>query len=288
MKAFLTAATTLLIFSALSRGAEIVELVLRPAQESGQFTPTRFSLGPEGEIFVLDRAQSQLCRFSPVDGSLLWSIDGSEGGEAFVDPVHLSRGDGFFVYLTDRGRRKVWRIDYRGEIRGSLDLPFAADPVFFEPAAGRQFVMYDRAAALAHLLDDSGRSLFSFPPGGVGNAGEPLDLTVSRDGRLLYVLRAGDGGVSVTDIFGRSARRPDLDGLDSEPLRLVAGGGLDDGFAVLTRKGTLYRALGGQTPAVRDLSPTVAIDLTVGPEGRLYLLADNPPRIIIVDQERNH
>jgi len=181
---------------------------IAPIPKGGDFSPTRLSLGMDGAIFVLDRAHAQVYRFSPEDGSQIWRIDGTEGGEAFVDPVYLSRGDGFYLYLTDRGSRKVWRIDYRGEIRGSLDLPFAMDPMFFELAAGRQMVLYDRTTALVHLLDDSGRSLFSFTPGGGGKAAEPVDFAVTLDGRSLFILWPGNGGVSSSDLFGRKSFDP--------------------------------------------------------------------------------
>ena len=59
--------------------------------------PERLSVGPGGEIFILDRAQAVLARFSAETGSLLWQIDGSESGQPFLDPSYISRPDGFFI-----------------------------------------------------------------------------------------------------------------------------------------------------------------------------------------------
>jgi len=59
--------------------------------------PERLSIGRGGEIFILDRARAVLARFSAETGGLLWQIDGSESGEPFLDPVYLSRPDGFFI-----------------------------------------------------------------------------------------------------------------------------------------------------------------------------------------------
>ena len=73
--------------------------------------PERLAVGPGGEIFILDRARAVLTRILPETGKLLWQIDGSESGQPFVDPAYLSRPDGFFIYLTDRGSRRIWRID---------------------------------------------------------------------------------------------------------------------------------------------------------------------------------
>lgn len=263
--------------------AESTELVLSPAGGKEDFSPFRLSVGPGGEIFVLDRVHARLHRFSPQDGREMWRADGTEGGEAFLDPAYLSRPDGFFIYLTDRGSRKVWRIDYRGEIRGSLDLPFAADPVFFELAAGHRFVLYDRAGGLVHLLDDSGRSLFSFQPGGPGNAAEPVDMTLDEAGEKIYFLWPG-GEVNMADLSGRTISRQELTLQPGEnPTRLIVIGQMP---VALSSDGRRYLNpdsinLGGSEDAPGDLC-----DIFAGPEKRLYNLQDNPPRLVISVKER--
>ena len=184
--------------------------------------PYCLSVGGRGELFILDRGSALLYRISPADGAVLWRIDGSESGEPFLDPASLSRPDGFFINLTDRGSRKVWRIDYRGEVRGSLDLSFAADPVMLELTGGSQMVLYDRAASRLYLLDDSGRPLWSFPAGAGRNTAEPRDMSVSADGGTLYLLWADPPGITAVNLFGRNSSEIPLELTGARPAFLAA------------------------------------------------------------------
>ncbi|MFH1070937.1 MAG: hypothetical protein V1794_15065, partial [Candidatus Glassbacteria bacterium] len=116
IRLLMTAISILLpVHSSLSAAAFAVigKVVLETGSTSG---PWRLSVGPEGAVFVLDRGTAQLYRVDPASGKAIWRTDGSESGEPFVDPVWISRPDGFFIFLTDRGLRRVWKIDYRGEL----------------------------------------------------------------------------------------------------------------------------------------------------------------------------
>jgi len=262
------------------------ELPLLPSGGVESFTPWRLAVGGGGEVFVLDRAHARLHRFSPQDGRELWRTDGTEGGEAFIDPSFLSRPDGFYIYLTDRGSRKVWRIDYRGEIRGSLELPFAADPVFFDLAAGRQFVLYDRASGLVHLLDDSGRSLFSFQPGGPGVASEPLDMALDAEGKQVFFLWPGNGGVSATSLTGQKLRAANTDfpSIEGGPQHLVLAGREP---IVLDRDGGLrFSPAAGVWWGPGDSPDPDRRDICFVPGVGLCILQDNPPRLVISVKER--
>ncbi len=261
------------------------ELPLLPSGGVESFTPWRLAVGGGGEVFVLDRVHARLHRFSPQDGRELWHTDGTESGEAFIDPSFLSRPDGFYLYLTDRGSRKVWRIDYRGEIRGSLELPFAADPVFFDLAAGRQFVLYDRASGLVHLLDDSGRSLFSFQPGGPGVAAEPLDMALDAEGKWVFFLWPGSGGISSNSLSGQKAAALSFTGEHAEPQRLWI---IDSFPLILTRDGEVYTSINWASlmGPVKASSDANLRDIRPLPGGGRLQLLDNPPRLVISVKER--
>ena len=170
--------------------------------------PDRFILLSERDAVILDREMARLVCVDLGTGEEKWRVDGSESGEAFIDPVVLSRSDGFYFYLTDYGSRKVWRVDVDGDIRGQLDLSMAVDPLFFELARGGEFLLYDRADGTVHLLDDSAQPLWSFDSGVGGGVGEPLDFACSKAGDTIYLLRKAKSGlsVSVIDIFGKRAR----------------------------------------------------------------------------------
>ncbi|OGG05138.1 MAG: hypothetical protein A3F83_07635 [Candidatus Glassbacteria bacterium RIFCSPLOWO2_12_FULL_58_11] len=196
-----------------------------PLQLNGQRGfggPYHLSVGLRGELFVLDRGSALLYRISPADGAVMWRIDGSESGQPFIDPASLSRPDGFFINLTDRGSRKIWRIYYRGEVRGSLDLSFAADPVMLELTGGSQMVLYDRASSKLYLLDDSGRPLWSFPVGAGRNTAEPRDMSVSADGGTLYLLWADPPGITTVNLFGRNSSEIPLELPEARPALLAA------------------------------------------------------------------
>ncbi len=253
--------------------------------------PERLSIGSGSEIFILDRARALLIRVCPETGRALWEIDGTESGQPFVDPVYLSRPDGFFIYLTDRGSRRIWRVDYRGEVRGSIDLPFAADPVMLELVAGSQMAVFDRATAQVHLLDDSGRPLWSFAAGGGRKAAEPEDIAVSADGTRLYLLWPQGGGITAVDIFGRTAHEITCGVRDFIPRRIAAVAAADrTEWLCLTdrlRRVILLDSAGGavreQTPGI---SPVLDIGSAVSRPGVIYLLAGVPPELMVIDLEK--
>jgi len=263
--------------SAHSKGDSQPKLVLQIEEQESFGGPYSLSVGSSGELFLLDRGQATLYRISPLTGEVIWRIDGSESGEAFIDPAYLSRPDGFFIYLTDRGSRKVWRIDYRGELRGSIDLAFAVDPVFLELISGRQMVVYDRASSLIHLLDDSGRALWSFPPGGGRTTQEPADIAVSPAGRTLYILWRDEPQITEVDIFGRtfSTIQMELPGFSPSVLAFVAVGREAGMLWLADREGVIMGVdpLDGQLKQ-RLEKFEVIWDIAAAPElaGVLYLL----------------
>ncbi|MBW7996842.1 MAG: hypothetical protein FVQ81_09825 [Candidatus Glassbacteria bacterium] len=232
------------------------------------------SAGDDGSLFVLDRGQALLGRIDPSTGRTLWKIDGSETGQTFIDPAWLSRPDGFYVYLTDRGTRRVWRVDYRGELRGAIELSFAVDPVILELAAGGQFVVYDRASGLIHLLDDSGQPLWSFPPGEGRTSAEPLRIALGPSGQRLYLLWRDTPHLTVVTLFGRRSRSVSVDpGLPGEVIAMAAAGSGDNTvLALLTSAGGLFRLdawTGGLTEM--DASIPEPVDICGGSRGFFVL-----------------
>ncbi|MBN2288418.1 MAG: PQQ-binding-like beta-propeller repeat protein [Candidatus Glassbacteria bacterium] len=252
--------------------------------------PERLSVGPGGEVFILDRTNAVLSRVSPETGKALWQIDGSESGRPFVDPAFLSRGDGFFVYLTDRGSRRIWRIDYRGELRGSIDLPFAEDPVLLELVAGSQLAVYDRSTARVHLLDDSGRPLWSFAAGGGRRAAEPVDIAVSADEARLYLLWPGGKSLTEVDIFGRTAREIGLEFENFTPARVTAAAAGGSEWLCLTDRRSRLLMLETATRAWSELqtglSPVWDICAPASRPGTVYLLAGSPAVLKAIDLEQ--
>jgi PQQ-like domain len=253
--------------------------------------PERLTVGPGGEIFILDRTLAVLARVCPETGKPLWRIDGSESGRTFLDPSYLSHADGFFIYLTDRGSRLIWRIDYRGEVRGSIDLSFADDPLLLELVAGNQMAVYDRATAEVHLLDDSGRRLWSFAAGTGRRSGEPQDIAVSADGSRLYILWSGGGGVTAVDIFGRAAHELGFRVESFTPRRIatVAMSDRNEWLCLTDRRQRLV-LLETTTGAVQEAAPVPSpvwdISASDGKPGVIYLLAGSPPALVEIDLER--
>ncbi|MEA2064354.1 MAG: PQQ-binding-like beta-propeller repeat protein [Gemmatimonadota bacterium] len=276
-----------------SSDTELRPLVLDAEGAEESFEPERLSLGPGGEVFILDRRQAVLMRIDPENGRRLWQIDGSESGSPFVDPAYISRTDGFFIYLTDRGTRKVWRIDYRGELRGTLDLPFATDPVLLELVAGRQLAVYDRAASRVFLLDDSGRLLWDFAPGGGRRSGEPLDIAVSMDGKQMYLLWPGGGQITAVDIFGRTASDLSLELKDFTPRRIeTVPATRGRQWLCLTDRDDRLVLIESTTRAVRELKGpglTRVWDIVSAGRsalGKIFALDGSPPRLVEIDLEK--
>ena len=246
-----------------------------------------FSRGEGGDLFVLAHESASLLRIDPTAGRVLWRIDGSEVGEAFIDPAWLSRPDGFFVYLTDRGTRKVWRVDYRGELRGAVDLPFAADPLLLELAAGGQMVLYDRASALIHLLDDSGQSLWSFPPGEGRTSAEPSAITLGPLGQRLFFLWNEQPRLTVVNLFGRGGRRVQLDGAPQDkPLAIAAAGGSELPVLALIGSDNIIYRLDIWTGKVEKLADYIENPIDIrGDRSGFSVLSGEGPAVYRIELE---
>ena len=275
----------------VASGAEI-ESRLRVQISERDFPggPYCLAVGADSAVFVLDRGRAVLHRISPETGDVIWRIDGSESGELFIDPAYISRPDGFFIYLTDRGSRKVWRIDYRGELRGSIDLSFATDPVLLELASGNQMILYDRAISTIHLLDDSGRPLWSFPTGAGRKTGEPVDLCVSPDGSKLYLLWPDPLAVTSFNIYGRTSSSLPLPS-DSISPSLLAAAALAGGSEALCLAETggavlVLDPLSGSTGKLYATDEKIW-DIRAAPDefGVLYLLAGKEVVLIKIKLE---
>ncbi len=237
------------------------------------------SRGDRGELFVLVRDEARLLRIDPSSGQVLWQIDGSEAGEAFIDPAWISRPDGFFVYLTDRGTRKVWRVDYRGELRGAVDLSFASDPRLLELSAGGQMIVYDRASGLVHLLDDSGQPLWNFPPGEGRTSAEPSAICVGPGGQRLFLLWSEQPRLTVVSLSGRGRRRVNLD--QALPDKLLAAAAAGDSertvLAAIGSDGVIYR-LDVWSGKVEKLATVInnPLDIRGGTTGFSVLSGEGP------------
>ena len=275
----------------VASGAEI-ESRLRVQISERDFPggPYCLAVGADSAVFVLDRGRAVLHRISPETGDVIWRIDGSESGELFIDPAYISRPDGFFIYLTDRGSRKVWRIDYRGELRGSIDLSFATDPVLLELTSGSQMVLYDSAISTMHLLDDSGRPLWSFPTGAGRKTGEPVDLCVSPDGSKLYLLWPDPLAVTSFNIYGRTSSSLPLTSESISP-RLLAAAALAGGSEALclAESGGAVLVLDPLSGSTGKLNVTdeKIWDIRAAPDepGVLYLLAGKEVVLIKIKLE---
>jgi len=73
-----------------------------------------------------------------------------------------------------------------------------------------------------HLLDDSGRPLWSFAAGGGRTAAEPEDIAVSADGTKLYLLWPEGSQITAVDIFGRTVHELSFAVQDFIPRRIAA------------------------------------------------------------------
>jgi len=288
---YCTVIFALFLAAAAASGAGIESrLNLELGEEGFPGGPYCLAVGADGALFVLDRGRALLYRISPETGATIWRIDGSEGGEPFIDPAYISRPDGFFIYLTDRGSRKVWRIDYRGEIRGNIDLAFAADPLLLDLASGNQMVLYDRAASVIHLLDDSGSPLWSFPTGAGRKTGEPADLCLSPDGRRLHLLWSDPPAVASFNIYGRTSSSLPLPVENFSPLLLAAAAPAGGGelLCLADRSGAVLMLdpLSGSVEKLPAIGEKIW-DIRAAPDqpGTLYMLAGTQVALVKIKLE---
>ncbi|MFW5748297.1 MAG: hypothetical protein ACOCYT_01655, partial [Chloroflexota bacterium] len=171
---------------------------------------TGIDVGPDGVLYVLDRLVSNprsqggvLWRFRPGESpESFGAIDDEQG---FVSPNDVVVAPDGTVYVTDRGRREVWRFDPDGT--ASLFWSLAEDDPDYENVLLTGLV-YD-ADGDALLVTDSGlNSIYRITPDGAGERiylHNPADALPVFDGLAigpddtLYIGALEAGVVAIRD-----------------------------------------------------------------------------------------
>jgi len=160
-----------------------------------------------------------------------------------------------------------------------------------ELVTGSQLAVFDRASARVHILDDSGRPLWSFAAGGGRKAAEPTDIAVSADGARLYLLWPEGQGITVADIFGRTASELSFSLENFLPARIAAAATADGAeWLCLTDRRSRLILLEIATQELREpaggLTRIWDIRSAGGRPGVIYLLAGRPPALAVINLEK--
>ncbi len=169
-------------------------------EKNSLLTPEFIDVDREGNIYIVDSHNGKLEKVN-AGGDVVWRVDGSEwGGDGFLHPGSISVADGFDLYLLDIGRRKIFRLNERGEVLGVVSGEGLSDPKAIALTESGKLVVYDGLAAEISVFSTSGDLLWSFKPVGF-RARNRVGLVVRNEEELCLWTR-GSGRIRIYHFMG--------------------------------------------------------------------------------------
>ncbi|MBI5214511.1 MAG: NHL repeat-containing protein [Ignavibacteriae bacterium] len=189
-----------LIFSQKQSGGE--NLFERKFQDAVAST-----VDPSGNIFVLDKGTSEVCKFSP-EGKLIHKIGGQGwSNDSFDEPSDIFTSNGLDIYVADYGNHRIQRFDRNLNYVSTLSLRDEENQNrrFGYPASvavdrfGALYIIDGENIRIIKLKGDEVERTFGGIDAGKGRLQNPRKMRISDDDKV-YVL---DGNaIVVFDIFG--------------------------------------------------------------------------------------
>ncbi|MCY2961165.1 MAG: NHL repeat-containing protein [Planctomycetota bacterium] len=122
--------------------------------------PTALELGPDGSLYVADRANARVLVFGADMGFLRVLGEAGTGPGRLLEPASIAVGDKGLVHVADARGRKVESFDNAGKPRGSWPIPNGRDgdgrPRGIAAAAGGGFWITAEDAQLLVRADAEG------------------------------------------------------------------------------------------------------------------------------------
>lgn len=225
------------------------------------------NLGVDGTIYISGTA-SRVGAYHP-DGGGRWNVDGGMGGPPVLAAPAVGADGTIYGAPVGSGSAQAY-LPANGAVKWSAS---ASSPFQSSPVAGANGMSFFPAGftVVAALPDGGVAWTFSSPPTGDGGVAMATSPAVGADGTV-YIAGGNDGTLH--------ARDP-LTGV--EKWSVVVGGSL--GPPIIDGEGTIY--LGSSTGHLvgvrQDRSEKLRLaigvglrsPLTLGPDGRLYVVADD-------------
>lgn len=250
--------------------------------------PADLAIDHRGDVVIADAGNHRVLVVSPVGRSVRdFGGYGWEDGR-FDEPTDVAVYPGFYVYVLDRGNRRVQRFDADGDY---LDTPLvegeAGSPTGIEVGAAGELLVVDEDSQIVRVLtqfDEPGEPIGHFGPEG-GGLVAPSAVAVGPS-REIAVADAGRYAVEVFDEFGthlRSLTAPDT----VLPSALVFDRYGNLAVADAGRGRVLLYAPGRALPSAsigRGVLGTAfePVGLAVARDGRLLVLDAGGPRLLWV------
>jgi DNA-binding beta-propeller fold protein YncE len=174
--------------------------------EPGFYGPRDVTVGPDGDIYVLDQGRARVVRRA-ADGSVTSYGSFGTGDGQLSDPTGLAV-DATRLYVADTGNARIVVFELSGEFVTALAVDEWNAPFIFPDVAvdgTPETLVYASSPASGEVLafNSDGRRLGSF--GGDAEFMRPGSLAVADDGSLLVV---DEGGNRIVVIDPTSAAPP--------------------------------------------------------------------------------
>jgi len=253
-----------------------------PLAFAGFLEPRSISVGPTGDLYVLDAALGVTKRYAP-DGSLVRRYDAAWGDELAVGPdggMHIVSTSGeVLLRRVGDDDRETWARPC--DCFSGVGVAGDAERVWVTTAISQSMAAYSADPTPA---DPLAAVALPDPP-----YAWPLDLAMAPDGRL-WAAGGESGGVTAHD----SATGAIVDGFDvssiAGPRRIsVAPDGtlfvlqLDDTVAAFRQTGELLQAWVPE-PIVGSAS-SAPMDIAAAPDGRLYVLDGASSAVLVYERK---
>jgi sugar lactone lactonase YvrE len=197
----------------------------------GQFDePAGVALDPNGNIYVTERLNHRVQRFSP-DGTLIgsWGQAGEREGQ-FREPLDVAV-DAEFVYVVDTWNHRVQGFDHQGNLAFVIrPEPALASPRGIFVKEGRIYVANSGRSEVV-VFDRSGEVLQTIRGNEDSPLRQPVDLVIDSKGRIYVV----NGGLNRLEIFSADGER-----LGAIPVPGWQGDGLKENYLAIDAEDTIY------------------------------------------------
>lgn len=257
-----------------------------PAAVGGVERPGDLAVDHRGDLVVADTGNHRVLVLSP-EGETLLEFGGYGWEEGRFDgPSDVAVYPGFYVYVLDRGNRRVQRFDADGDyVDMPLDEDEAGSPTGIEVGAAGELLVVDEDSQVVRVFSQFDEALEPIGHFGPKDGGlvSPTAIAVGPS-REIAVADPGRGGVEIFDEFGTHLRSisaadtlvPSAVVFDSRGNLVVADAGRGRVVAYVGTSGLGTASIGRE-----DLGPAFEpAGLAFTPAGDLVVLDAGDGRIV--------
>jgi DNA-binding beta-propeller fold protein YncE len=162
--------------------------------DTGFYGPRDIAIGPNSQLYIVDQGRTRIVKFDPVSETFsAWGTSGAAAGQ-FLQATGLTIGGGL-VFVADLGNDRIQVFDLDGKFVRQWEVPIWGRYVWHYPDIAldeqtkRLYVTNGwKKEVVVFGLDGSYLGVLKLASPELNN---PSALTISNDGKHLYVLNTG-------------------------------------------------------------------------------------------------